>query len=329
MPKSNDNKRTIVTKKQLDSLDAQLVDILRLAAELKAELKKLPVKAAELYMLPEQEADDEKTQPSNISVQTNSDYSTADKAIKLLTSFHVANDCNGKQYSTRLVNRYPGYVQFDLEHCPTSIEQLTDTLNNAKKVFMNELDEATGTSEQQWEIIHSLAPRIMTHQLKRVIRIACNNINAENLNCKPQCYYRVPERLRFYWASKLQSPKVIKSSVITRLEKIKTRIPKNVDELQWKNEIDDQIYTVRNTNRRLLIRRPTRVQPLLKLSYKNVYGSSDQPIRPVELGATTPLLIFSKSDIKLKALEPYSKPENTSEVQKYTLLNEQLYLYIE
>ncbi|GIU31462.1 hypothetical protein TUM3792_43200 [Shewanella sp. MBTL60-007] len=302
-----------------------------LSTELKSALKALPVKAAELYHLPELEVEDEQSQPISIPVHTDSTYPTAkaNKAIAMLTSFHVANDSNGKQYSTRLVNRYPGFVQFDLDQCPTSIEQLTDALNRAKMEFMKELDLVTGTSEQQWEIIHSLAPRIMTHQLKRVIRIACDNIKSANLNCKPQCYYKVPDRLRFYWASKMQSPKVIKDNITNKLAKIQSRPPKNVDQKQWQEQIQSQIDTVNNTNRRLLIRRPTRVQPLLKLSYKNAYGVAEKKIRPIELGATTPILIFSKLDITLKELVEYKKSNSPTEVEKYTLLNEQLYLYIE
>lgn len=286
-----------------------------LSDQLKTDLLKLPVKESQLFQLPLFEKEDENEQPEFISVTSTSGQAAFEQALHSLTAYYAKDNTLEKEYSTRLVRRYPGFIQYDLDACPTHVCTLIQTLNETKKRFMHCLKTNTKDHQQQWDVIHHLFKRIMTHQLKRQILIADTPT--------------APARLRFYWAKKMSSPKVNKKQALNQLEKLLNQASLAKEPENKILTIQSQINSLHTCNDKLVIRRPVRVKPMIKLSYKNEYGSDPSThLRPKECSATTPVLVFSKEALKITPLTDYLKPE-IDKIHEYEadLISPQLHLY--
>ncbi|MCL1127654.1 DNA replication terminus site-binding protein [Shewanella surugensis] len=296
-------------------LKQHMATVKMLSDQLKDRLIQLPIKNNQLFKLPLFEKDDETDQPGYIQVSVLTGQEAFEPTLRSLTAYYAKDNTLDKEYSTRLVRRYPGFIQFDLDSCPLQVDTLIQGLNQAKRDFMHCLKINSKDHQEQWDVIHHLFKRIMTHQLKRQILIADT----------PE----TPARLRFYWAKKMSSPKVNKKQAINQLEKLQHQAsllkePENkIQAIQW------QINTLHACNDKLVIRRPVRVKPMIKLSYKNEYGSDPRThLRPKECSATTPVLVFSKQDLKVTPLTDYHKPE-VDKTREYEtdLISAQLHLY--
>lgn len=286
-----------------------------LSDQLNKELLQLPLKESQLFQLPSFEKDDELEQPETISVTPLVGKVAFSEALHSLTAYYAKDNTLDKEYSTRLVRRYPGFIQFDLDACPSHVYKLIQTLNDTKKRFMHCLKSNTKDHQQQWDVIHSLFKRIMTHQLKRQVLIADTPT--------------APDRLRFYWAKKMSSPKVNKKQALNQLEKLLHQASLSKEPENKILAIQSQINALHTCNEKLVIRRPIRIKPMIKLSYKNEYGSDlSTQRRPKECSATTPVLVFSKKTLKITPLNHYQKPQ-IDKISEYEadLISAQLHLY--
>ncbi|WP_299495351.1 DNA replication terminus site-binding protein [uncultured Shewanella sp.] len=297
------------------TLQQQMSEIQTLSEQLATYLRRLPLKECQLFQLPSFEKEDELEQPAHISVSSLTGKAAFESSLHSLTAYYAKDNTSEKEYSTRLVRRYPGFIQFDLDSCPNAIEQVINQLNITKQHFMHYLKSNTKDHQQQWDLIHYLFKRIMTHQLKRQILIADSPTT--------------PDRLRFYWAKKVSSPKVTKKQALNQLEKLLHQASLSKESENKIQSIQLQINSLHTCNDKLIIRRPVRIKPMIKLSYKNAYGSEPcTHLRPKECSATTPVLVFSKNTLKVTPLDDYYKPE-IEKISEYEadLISPQLYLY--
>ncbi|WP_299004156.1 DNA replication terminus site-binding protein [uncultured Shewanella sp.] len=296
-------------------LKQHMQEMQTLSEQLKTHLIKLPVKESQLFQLPLFEKEDENDQPECISVTGIAGKEAFEQSLNSLTAYYAKDNTLEKEYSTRLVRRYPGFIQFDLDACPSYVCKLVQALNDTKKRFMHCLKNNTKDHQQQWDVIHHLFKRIMTHQLKRQILIADTPT--------------APARLRFYWAKKMSSPKITKKQALNQLEKLLHQASLAKEPENKIRDIQSQINSLHTCNDKLVIRRPVRVKPMIKLSYKNEYGSDPSThLRPKECSATTPVLVFSKEVLKITPLTHYVRPE-VDKIHEYKadLMSPQLHLY--
>lgn len=219
------------------------------------ELTSTELIAASVYQLPVIKKGTEviSAKPEYIPVE-----SLFDKQAALTLACHSYSDfwiSSNPDISTRHPIRRPGVLLFKRTESSNQLHHLVTQSNLLKNEFESLVKQIPESS--RFNFLHDLIPGLMTLHVYRHIFITEQKLQA----------------IGFFWANKQSIVRVTKDQMINRL-RISQRNPGrqflNVEDFDaWKEAVESEIQTVMSVSNHaeLRIRRPIKVQPMMRLTF--------------------------------------------------------------
>lgn len=284
-------------------LQQQYYDIECRTTELLNALTELNCIQSRVFVLPRVGADDTYAPITEITPKM------VDEFIGEVKAKHVLSDYYGDaNFSTKCPIKMPGLIQY--QGNDVAIGSLVVALNNAKDLFKRSV-VAIGNEDEQFRIVHSLFPYLISDQLTRHVHIASSGLKS----------------VGFSFVNKQLSDTITPDTAIRLIEKNYFTPQNLMSPCEWQDLNDKAVARINALpeNYKIVRRRDGKVQPVCNLRYGFGYKQK---------AASLPLIYVNNAPekVKINDLSPYvsenkMKNRRPSRANKSILIDKWLKIY--